>query len=125
MKFSRIASPLLLLLAHQQESKLNKEAKASFLEAKQNLFLNGLLLSTFPGLTLSHIRTSVAELRVLPETVCVCAQWFSHVSLFVAWQAPLSVGFSRQGYWSGLPFPTARDLLNLGIEPASPPSALK
>ena len=125
MKFSRIASPLLRLLAHQQESKLNKEAKASFLEAKQNLFLNGLLLSTFPGLTLSHIRTSVAELRVLPETVCVCAQWFSHVSLFVAWQAPLSVGFSRQGYWSGLPFPTARDLLNLGIEPASPPSALK
>ena len=125
MKFSRIASPLLLLLAHQQESKLNKEAKASFLEAKQNLFLNGLLLSTFPGLTLSHIRTSVAELRVLPETVCVCAQWFSHISLFVAWQAPLSVGFSRQGYWSGLPFPTARDLLNLGIEPASPPSALK
>ena len=125
MKFSRIASPLLLLLAHQQESKLNKEAKASFLEAKQNLFLNGLLLSTFPGLTLSHIRTSVAEIRVLPETVCVCAQWFSHVSLFVAWQAPLSVGFSRQGYWSGLPFPTARDLLNLGIEPASPPSALK
>ena len=125
MKFSRIASPLLLLLAHQQESKLNKEAKASFLEAKQNLFLNGLLLSTFPGLTLSHIRTSVAELRVLPENVCVCAQWFSHVSLFVAWQAPLSVGFSRQGYWSGLPFPTARDLLNLGSEPASPPSALK
>ena len=82
-------------------------------------------LSTFPGLTLSHIRTSVAELRVLPETVCMCAQWFSHVSLFVAWQAPLSVGFSRQGYWSGLPFPTARDLLNLGIEPTSPPSALK
>lgn len=99
MKFSRIASPLLLLLAHQQESKLNKEAKASFLEAKQNLFLNGLLLSTFPGLTLSHIRTSVAELRVLPETVCVCAQWFSHVSLFVAWQATVTLaGHKESGH---------------------------
>ena len=33
---------------------------------------------------------------------------------------PLSVGFSRQEYWSGLPFPPAGDLLNPGIEPRSP-----
>ena len=38
----------------------------------------------------------------------------------VARQAPLSMGFSRQAYWSGLPFPTAEDLLNPGIEPGSP-----
>ena len=38
----------------------------------------------------------------------------------VALQAPLSVGFSRQEYWSGLPFPSPGDLLNPGIEPASP-----
>ena len=38
----------------------------------------------------------------------------------VACQAPLSVGFSRQEYWSGLPFPPLRDLPNPGIEPASP-----
>ena len=38
----------------------------------------------------------------------------------VAYQAPPSVGFSRQEYWSGLPFPSLGDLPNPGIEPRSP-----
>ena len=38
----------------------------------------------------------------------------------VACQAPLSMGFSRQEYWSGEPFPSPRDLPNLGIKPGSP-----
>ena len=38
----------------------------------------------------------------------------------VAHQAPLSMGFSRQEYWSGLPFPSPGDLPNPGIEPKSP-----
>ena len=38
----------------------------------------------------------------------------------VACQAPLSVGFSRQEYWSGLPFPSLGDLPNPGIKPGSP-----
>ena len=38
----------------------------------------------------------------------------------VACQAPLSMGFSRQEYWSGLPFPSLRDLPNPGIKPESP-----
>ena len=50
---------------------------------------------------------------------------FSHVQLFatpwtVARQAPLSMGFSRQEYWSGLPFPSPGDLPDPGIEPRSP-----
>ena len=49
----------------------------------------------------------------------------SHVQLFVtswtkACQAPLSMGFSRQEYWSGLPFPFQGDCPNPGIEPRSP-----
>ena len=49
----------------------------------------------------------------------------SRVQLFatlwtVAGQAPLSMGFSRQEYWSGLPFPSPGDLPNPGIEPWSP-----
>ena len=49
----------------------------------------------------------------------------SRVQLFVipwvvAYQAPLSMGFSRQGYWSGLPFPSPGDLPDPGIEPGSP-----
>ena len=37
-----------------------------------------------------------------------------------AHQSPLSTGFSRQEYWSGLPFPTPGDLPKPGMEPASP-----
>ena len=49
----------------------------------------------------------------------------SHVQLFatprtVAHQAPLSVGFSRQEYCSGLPFPNPGNLPDLGVEPGSP-----
>ena len=49
----------------------------------------------------------------------------SHVQLFatpwtVALQGPPSMGFSRQEYWSGLPFPSPGDLPDPGIEPRSP-----
>ena len=49
---------------------------------------------------------------------------FSRVRLFVTlwttdYQAPLSLGFSRQGYWSGLPFPSPGDLPDPGIKPGS------
>ena len=57
---------------------------------------------------------------------CVNKCWsLSHALLFATpWtavhQAPLSMGFSRQGYRSGLPFPSPGDLTNPGIEPGSP-----
>ena len=38
----------------------------------------------------------------------------------VAYQAPPSMGFSRQEYWNGLPFPSPGDLPNPGIKPGSP-----
>ena len=49
---------------------------------------------------------------------------FSHVQLCVtpwtvARQAPLSMGFSKQEYWIGLPCPSSRDPPNPGMEPAS------
>ena len=49
----------------------------------------------------------------------------SHVRLFwdhmtVSYQAPLSMGFSRQEYWSGLSLPSPEDLPKPGIEPGSP-----
>ena len=56
--------------------------------------------------------------------VCVC-ELLSHVGLFatpqtVARQAPLSMDFSRQEYWSGLPFSSPGDLSDPGTEPMSP-----
>ena len=49
----------------------------------------------------------------------------SHVRLFatprtVAYQAPPAMGFSKQGYWNGLLFPSPGDLPNPEIEPRSP-----
>ena len=57
--------------------------------------------------------------------VKVKVKTLSRVPLFVtpwtvAYQAPLSMGFSRQEYWSGLPFPSPGDLPDPGIEPRSP-----
>ena len=62
--------------------------------------------------------------------VCVCMRMcvlscFSHVQLFatlwtIAHQTPLSMGFSKQEYWNGLPFPSPGDLPSPGIEPVSP-----
>ena len=55
------------------------------------------------------------------------AQLLIHVQFFgtpwtVAWQVLLSMEFSRQAYWSELPFPSLGDLPNPGIEPVSPDS---
>ena len=56
--------------------------------------------------------------------MCVCVLSLSRVQLFVTpWtethQALLYTGFSRQEYWSGLPFPSPGDLPHPGIEPSS------
>ena len=57
---------------------------------------------------------------------CTCVlSCFSRVQLFstlltVAHQAPLSMEFSRQEYWSGLPWPPPGDLPDLGTESVSP-----
>ena len=47
-----------------------------------------------------------------------CVQIFATPGT-VACQVPLSMGFSRQEYWSGLPFPSLGDLPNLGTEARS------
>ena len=52
----------------------------------------------------------------------MCAQLLSHIQVFatpwtVAHQAPLSMGFSKQKYWSGWPLPSPEDLPNPEIEP--------
>ena len=61
---------------------------------------------------------------VVRVVVVVVAPLLSHVRLFatpwtVALQAPLSMRFSRQEYWSGLPFPASGDLPDPGIKPVS------
>ena len=68
---------------------------------------------------------SQAFALILSMRACVCM--LSHVQLFatpwsVAHQVPLSMGFPRQEYWSGLLFPSPGDLPEPGIEPMCPAS---
>ena len=61
----------------------------------------------------------------MPQFFPVCLKSLSRVRLFatpwtVAYQVPPFMGFSRQEYWSGLPFPSPGDLPNPGIELRSP-----
>ena len=56
---------------------------------------------------------SESESEVTQSCPTLCDRWT------VARQAPPSMGFSRQEYWSGLPFPSPGDLPNPGIEPRS------
>ena len=51
--------------------------------------------------------------------LCSVASVMSDSSWAIAHQAPLPMGFSRQEYWSGLPFPSPGDLPDPGIEPTS------
>ena len=55
-----------------------------------------------------------SENEVAQSCPTLCDPWT------VAHQAPPSMGFSRQEYWSGLPFPFPGDLPNPGIKPRSP-----
>ena len=54
--------------------------------------------------------TAAAAAKSLQSCLTLVTPWT------VAHQAPPSMGFPRQEYWSGLTFPSARDLLDLGIE---------
>ena len=69
-------------------------------------------------------QTACLHLSPAPAWAPVCAH--SRPTLCdprtAARQAPLSMGFSRQEYWSGLPFPSPGDLPNPGMQPTSPMS---
>ena len=76
------------------------------------LFLN----NSYVGIIHTHTHTHIYIVRC----VSVCVSGFSCVQLFVtlqtvAHQAPLSMGFSRQEYWSGLPCPPPGDLPDPGL----------
>ena len=75
------------------------------------------------------METKVYVPRVIKERKIKAAMHYvkllSRVPLFatlwtVAYQAPQSMGFSRQEYWSGLPCPSPGDLPDPGIEPGNP-----
>ena len=102
---------------------------SAWISQEKQIFLNSklqsklLLLFFFKlGWTSSH--THSVFLFLFFSVIKVKVKSLSHVWLFatpwtVACQAPLSMGFSRQEYWSRLPFPSPGNLSNPGIEPRS------
>ena len=67
-----------------------------------------------PLLTAIHTPIVKVKVKLLSRVRLFATPWT------VAQQAPPSVEFSRQEYWSGLPFPSSGDLFDPGIEPGSP-----
>ena len=70
--------------------------------------------SWYAALWSNHPMIVWSEVKSLGRVQLFATPWT------VAYQAPPSLGFSRQEYWNGLPFPSPRDLPNPGIEPGSP-----
>ena len=62
----------------------------------------------------NHTNALISQVKSLSRVRLFATPWT------VAYQAPPSMGFSRQEYWSGLPFPSPGDLPNPGIKPRSP-----
>ena len=83
-----------------------------------------LLFLPFPLLD-THILSPPRSDQTFAYSLLSVLSHFSHVQLFatlwtVAHQAPLSMGFCRQEYWSGLPFHSPGDLPDPGIKPTPP-----
>ena len=99
-----------------------------------NIFqIPGLCQGRVMGSALTSV-VPLCELCIYVCELCVCVCARTHTRAYsvaqscplfatpwtVAHQAPLSIGFSRQEYWSGLPCPPPGDIPNPGIEPRSP-----
>ena len=94
-----------------------------------HIFVKGKPISNCGVLQWGVLSEEFKQAEILGQmNLCMHAHLLSHVQLFVtpwtpeAHQGPLSMGFSRQEYWSGLPCPPLGDLPHPGIEPATPAS---
>ena len=67
-----------------------------------------------PDIAQAHLAPSLPIVKSLSRVRLFATPWT------IAHQAPPSMGFSRQEYWSGLPFPSPGDLPDPGIKPRSP-----
>ena len=76
-----------------------------------NLHEGDLLVTTLEQMQKLELKEIKVNVKSLSRVRLSATPWT------VAHQAPLSVGFPRQGHWSGLPCPPPGDLPNLGIKP--------
>ena len=123
MPNSRDSRPLpnITPLSRKQSPKMSHSRSSSWLLLILLLTWKWLLIGSFVKLS-KVVFVCVCEMYFVK---CVCVQLLSRVRLFltprvVACQASLSMGFSRQEHWSGLPFPSPGNLPDSGIKPVCP-----
>ena len=76
--------------------------------------LSSLIISLFPHLLLYPLSSNLLYACVLS---CLCCVWLYATLWTIACQTPLSMGFSRQEFWRGLPCPPPRDFTTQGLNP--------
>ena len=103
-----------LLVSRSGDSGLHGNSVLNILRNRQIIFQNGMHHFTFPPAICEGSSFSIVKVKSLSRVRLFATPWT------VAYQAPPSMGFSRQEYWSGLPFPSPGDLPDPGIEPGSP-----
>ena len=93
---------------------------AFFFELKDSLNLQLIEINYKSELLQCHkLVLNLLDWKKVKVKLLCCVQLFA-TPWAVAYQAPQSMEFSRQEYWSGLPFPSPRDIPNPGIKPGSP-----
>ena len=108
------------------ETHQNREREGHYLASPLLLLYSSPLVPLTGLLCLeASWQRSLEYVGSLTYSPCVHAQWLICVKFFatpctLACQAPLSMEFSRQEYWSELPFPSPTDLPVPGIKPGSP-----
>ena len=114
---NRSAAPL------TQKAKVSNKVNLGYPESHQVKWVSLLnFLWTFRLAThiMDHLRGECCRCMVLFSPSVVSASFVTPWT--IAFQASLSMEFSRQEYWNRLPFPASRDLPNPGIKPTSPVS---
>ena len=92
----------------------SEELKNLLMKVKEESEKAGLTLNIQNTKIMASGPIEVSEVKSLSRVWLFATPWTA------AYQAPLSMGFSGQEYWSGLTFPSTGDLPNPGIEPRSP-----
>ena len=107
---------------------IQKNPNEHFAQCNTHAYTYAYILCIYNNITLlikrnTHLLKSASSLVELVTYIHMfvlgCVQ-LSEIPWTSACQAPLSMEFSRQEYWSGLPFSPPRDLFNTGIKPRSP-----
>ena len=87
-----------------------------------NNFVSATAKQSKPPVRAYYVLGHFTHRHLFPKIILMCMCVLIHVWLFatpwiVAHQVPLSMGFFRQEYWTGLPFPPLGDLSDPGVEP--------